>query len=169
MNDPEVTLAQQISNAEITLDQRISILESAEYHRSVLERRVREFEEKETVYREQIAALTSDFVHERKELTETKSKLDRLEREQMYNFAERRHQSLANYEQQYYRKLYGNDAVGRVGGIGKTQTAYALLDPRDRDFEESEPTLECPKCSKSYPSNLHDELLKHYDTCTKEG
>jgi hypothetical protein len=165
MNDPEVTLGQQISNQEITIDQRISILENAEYHRSVLERLVREFEEKETVYKEQIAALTSDFVHERKELTQTKSKLDRLEREQMYNFAERRRQSLANYEQEHYKKLYGDAAVGRVGGIGKTQTAYAALDARDEGFEESEPTLECSKCNKCYPSNLHDDLLEHYDTC----
>jgi hypothetical protein len=169
MNDHEVY--RQISNHEITIDQRISILENAEYQRSVLDRRVREFEEKEIIYKEQIAALTSDFVHERKELTETKSKLDRMEREQLYNFAERRRQSLGNYEQQYYQKVYDYAAKRRVGGIGKPQTADVALDTldeRDEGFEDSEPTLECPKCSKSYPTNLHDDVLEHYNICTKQ-
>lgn len=93
---------------------------------------------------EQIATLE-------KELRETRLKLDRLEREQMYNFAERRMRALGNYE----------------NTLGKCQTAHVRLpiNERTEDVTDSVAMLQCPKCDKQFTAEHHDILLRHLEEC----
>lgn len=107
-------------------------------HRLIIDLEIRE---EIDMCKKQLKSMKMDLEQEysraeelKRELSETKKQLDKTERELMYNFAEKRRQSLENYEQQYYKKIYGKAA---------TEPLHS---------EDVVDTLECEKPA-------HDDLL----------
>ena len=120
-------------------------------------------------------------------LAETQAKLEEMKREQMQSFAERRHRSLENAEQLYYQNMHlGSRNIGSPQASTTTTTGVFVprnmpryecdydKDPLNRSGEQrsedlvdtpSDDVLNCPKCEKSFPIELHEELLEHLDKC----
>lgn len=127
-----------------------------------IQKEIESVREEINMYQEQLKTMKKDFQQEHlrsveleHELSGTKKKLDRTERELMYNFAEKRRLSLENYENEYYKKIYGKAAKEQLHRI-------------DEKCEDVVDSLECPKCEKPYPAKAHDELLEHYDECVEQ-